>query len=51
MFPKAKVDADNVVAVCPSEVCIQHSCVVKWGESTEPKCRECRKQFWNEEVE
>lgn len=51
MFPKAKVDADNVVVVCPNEVCIQHNCVLKWGESTELKCRECRKQFWNEEVE
>ena len=51
MFPKAKVDADNVVVICPNEVCIQHNCVLKWGESTELKCRECRKQFWNAEVE
>ena len=51
MFPKTNVDANNVITICPYETCIGYKCDLKWGESTESKCRECRKKYWLEEVE
>lgn len=51
MFPKAKVDANNVITICPYETCISYKCDLIWGESTEPKCHECRKKYWLEEVD
>lgn len=51
MFPKVKVDANNIITICPYETCISYKCDLKWGESTESKCRECRKNYWLEEIE
>lgn len=51
MFPKTHVDANNVITICPYETCIGYKCDLKWGESTESKCRECRKKYWLEEIE
>ena len=51
IFPKTNVDANNVITICPHETCIGYKCDLKWGESTESKCRECRKNYWLEEVE
>lgn len=51
MFPKTNVDANNVITICPHETCIGYKCDLKWGESTEPKCRECRKKYWLETEE
>lgn len=51
IFPKAKIDANNVITICPYETCISYKCDLKWGENTESKCRECRKKYWLEEIE
>ena len=51
MFPKTNVDANNVITICPHETCIGYKCDLKWGESTESKCRECRKKYWLETEE
>ena len=51
MFPKTNVDANNVITICPYETCIDYKCDLKWGDSTESKCRECRKKYWLEEIE
>lgn len=51
MFSKTNVDANNVITICPYETCIDYKCDLKWGESTESKCRECRKKYWLGEIE
>lgn len=51
MFPTAKVDIDNVPAICPKDVHAGFRCSVNRSESTREQCRDCRKYFWLEEVE
>lgn len=47
-FPYAKC-FDGIVVFCPQEVNARFSCPVNAGENI--SCLDCRRKFWNEEVE
>lgn len=51
MFPKAHMTADNIPSFCPNALDSDFVCSFKKCQDTAFYCLECRKRFWNEEVE
>ena len=49
MFPKAKLESDTII-ICPKHIEGEdnHHCTVSYGV---PSCTQCRKEYWNQEVD
>ena len=46
-----RLDFDGILRLCPAEVYCEFNCRLTLGETNVIKCRECRKEFWTEEVD
>lgn len=55
LYPATKFDEHGSIDICPSLLVAEHRALEKKGSCIHYgdaiSCRECRKNFWNEEVE
>ena len=51
LFPRVSMTADGVIAFCPDSMDSTFVCPIKERGRYDPECGDCRKRFWNEEVE
>lgn len=48
-YPNARIDSQTVIYVCPADACGDKVCP-KNGENVRMLCRDCRREFWMQEV-
>lgn len=49
-YPNARIDSQAVIYVCPADAYGDKVCP-KNGENVRMLCRDCRREFWTQEVE
>lgn len=49
-YPNARIDRQAVIYVCPADAYGDKVCP-KNGENVRMLCRDCRREFWTQEVE
>ena len=50
-WPEAEIDVNGVVQICPIPISAAHRDSNGACKDPERLCRECRKEFWSQEVE
>ena len=50
-YPEARIDADGVLYVCPAPIFHSHRLEGGGCRNVHKKCRDCRREFWMQEVE
>ena len=50
-YPEAKIDVNGVVGVCPTYISATHRDSDRGCNHPERLCKDCRREFWMQEVE
>ena len=50
-FPEAKIDVNGVVGLCPTYISAAHRDSDRGCNHPERLCKDCRREFWMQEVE
>ena len=50
-YPEAEIDANGVVGLCPMSISAAHRDSNGECNNPEQMCRDCRREFWMQEVE
>ena len=50
-WPEAELDTKGAVAICPTILSGDYRSANKRCKHTDTACSDCRKEFWNQEVE